>query len=84
MSRPPICDAACQLKILLNSSSLEGNVGSAHKSLTHYFQQGGKLDGPNSTELLTHLAKMEDDATDLHKMILRHVGYSGPLPKHLQ
>lgn len=69
--------AACAKIILngLNTSSLTKNAVSILNPEYTVLE--------NEREIIAHLNKMEDMAVDLQKMILKGLGYSGPVGKML-
>lgn len=83
MSDPlPVCDLACQTKIIINGGTASRIIESTCEGLQHFFNNGGKL--KHSGRIIALLNEIEDKAIDLQKMALREgVGYSGPTGKML-
>lgn len=81
---PPIDCVPCQAKIVLDGDSVSALVEASCESVQHFFTQGGKFSQVGYDKVIGHINRMEEMAVDLQKMILKEMGYSGPLPKHLQ
>lgn len=78
----PICDLACQTKIIINSGNIAGVSDSNYIALRH-MAQSGALDKVNGKALIALLNRMEDDAVEVQKMIAKDAGYTGPTGKML-
>lgn len=75
------CDLACQTKIIINGGNASKLIEQSCEALQHFFSNGGKL--KNSTEIISLLNQLENGAVDLQKLVLKSVGYTGPVGKML-
>lgn len=84
MSDPlPGCDLACQTKIILNSRNVAG-VSDANFIALEHIKAAGALSRLNGKALITLLNRMEDDAVEVQKLLVKGVNYTGPTGKMLE
>ena len=79
----PICDLACQTKIIINGGNAAKLIETTCEALQSFFSQGGKL--KHSQDIIALLNQLEDGAVSLQKLVLREgAGYTGDVGKMLQ
>ena len=71
----PICDLACQTKIIINGDTISGILNATCEGVKFAFERGVKI--TNGPEIITLLNKMEDEARQVQAMVLKGTGYSG-------
>lgn len=75
------CDLACQTKIIINGRNISGISASNNAAIAHMSPEAlSKLDGK---ALIALLNRMEDDAVEVQKLIVKGVGYTGETGKML-
>ena len=82
MSDPlPGCDLACQTKIIVNGGNVraitDANYDAIKRLPPEAFQGVGK-------KMIQILNRMEDDAVEVQKLIVKGVGYTGATGKMLE
>lgn len=79
-----MCDSSCRAKIVLNGGNAARLIEQSCETLQFFFNDGGTFAHDEGEKLILRLNKLEDDAVDLQKAVLKSIGYSGPVGKMLQ
>ena len=78
----PVCDLACQTKIIINGDNAANLISTACEAIQHFTSNGGKL--KHGDQVIQMANELEDLAVEFQKFVLRDaVGYDGPTGKML-
>jgi len=78
---PPLCDLACQTKIIIDGDQAGKVFESTCEGLQFFFGHGGKL--RDGERVMKALIKAENAAFDFQRIVHEETGYGGPWPKCL-
>jgi hypothetical protein len=82
MTQMAECDLACKTKIIINGGNTAALVTTACTALEYMTNEEiAKLNGEKIIEILN---RMEDDAIQVQRLILKGTGYRGPTGKMYQ
>lgn len=79
----PECDLACQTKIILNGGNISG-IAEANYTALRNIQHAGALGKLSGKAIIALLNRMEDDAVEVQKLIVKGASYTGPTGKMLE
>ncbi len=77
----PICDLACQTKIIINGDVAAKVLETTCEAIERHLAAGGEL--PKGRDMIVLLNRIEDDAFKLQHMFLESIGFAGPWPHSL-